>query len=107
MFTIEIGGIPVAVTNADEPQARDVFESEEFKQDLMAMTSDGTPLWDGKAPLAVRPAFLHEVEVFEAPDSGRDDFDDEAEDDSVFVTFLVRVDHDHEATSAVPPQLQS
>jgi hypothetical protein len=107
MFTIEIGGIPVAVTNADEPQARDVFESEEFKQDLMAMTSDGTPLWDGRAPLTVRPAFRHEVVLFEAPDPDVDDFDDEAEDDSVFVTFLVRVDHDHEATSAVPPQLQS
>src|SRR3954468_9613369 len=98
MFTIEIGGIPVAVTNADEPQARDVFESEEFKQDLMAMTSDGTPLWDGRVPLTVRPAFRHEVVLFEAPDPDVDDFDDEAEDDSVFVTFLVRVDHDHEAT---------
>ena len=107
MFTIEIGGIPVAITNADEAQARDLFESEEFKQDLMAMTSEGAPLWDGKVSLTVRSAFRHEIEVFEAPDADVDDFDDEAEDDGVFVAFLVPVDHDHEEISAIPPQLQS
>ncbi|WP_280136927.1 hypothetical protein [Microvirga vignae] len=44
MLNVEIGGIPIAVTNAEEAQALEVFASEEFKQDLMAMTSDGTPL---------------------------------------------------------------
>jgi hypothetical protein len=43
MFTVEIGGNPITVTNADEAQARDVFESEEFKQDLMAMTVTAPP----------------------------------------------------------------
>ena len=107
MFTVEIGGIPIAITNADEPRARDVFESEEFKQDLMAMTSDGAPLWDGRAPLTVRPAFRHEVGLFETPDPDVDDFDDEAEDDGVFVTFLVPIDHNHEEISAVLPSRHS
>ena len=34
MFTLEIDGRPIAITDAEEAQARDIFESEEFKQDL-------------------------------------------------------------------------
>ncbi len=56
MFTVEIGGKPVAITDADEAQAREIFESGEFKRDLTAMTSQGTPLWDGRTPLTIRPA---------------------------------------------------
>jgi hypothetical protein len=99
MFTFEVGGIPIAVTNADEVQALEVFDSEAFKRDLMAMASEGTPLWDGKAPLAIRSAFRHEVSFFDALGPDLDDFADEAEDDSVSVTFLVPIDHDHEETS--------
>jgi hypothetical protein len=105
MFTFEIGGIPIAVTNADEIQALEVFDSEAFKRDLMAMTSEGTPLWDGKAPLAIRSAFRHEVSFFDALGPDLDDLTDEAEDDSVFVTFLVPIDH--EETSAASQGLQS
>jgi hypothetical protein len=96
MFTVEIGGRPIAITNADEAQARDVFEGEEFKQDLRAMTSDGAPLWDGKAPLTIRPASQVEVDAFEAPEFDVDDDGDEENGDGVFVTFLVPIDHDHE-----------
>jgi hypothetical protein len=106
MFTFEVGGIPIAVTNADEVQALEVFESEEFKRDLVILTSDGTPLWDGKAPIAVRTAFRHEVFLFEATDLDVDDFDVGADEDSVFVTFLVPVDHDYEETSAATQWLQ-
>lgn len=108
MFTLAIGSKPVAITDADEAQAQDIFESAEFKQDLTVMTSEGTPLWDGRTPLNVRPASQEEVAAFEAPDFDVDDDDDEEEDgDGVFVTFLVPIDHDHEETSAILPQLQS
>jgi hypothetical protein len=108
MFTLEIGGNPIAITDADEAQARAIFESDAFKQDLAAMTSEGTPLWDGRAPLNVRPASQEEVAAFEAPDLNvDDDFDDEGEDDGLFVTFLVPIDHDHEDVAAIPPELQS
>jgi hypothetical protein len=105
MFTLEIDGKPVAITDADEAQARAIFESDEFRQDLTLMTHQGAPLWDGRAPLDIRPASAQEVAAFEAPDLDADDVDDE--DDSLFVTFLVPIDHDHEETSAIPPQLQS
>jgi hypothetical protein len=105
MFTLEIGGSPIAVTDADEAQARVIFQSHEFKQDLTALTSGGAPLWDGSAPLNIRAASPEEVSAFEAPDLD-DDVDDEEEDDGLFVTFLVPIDHDHEDVSGVPPELQ-
>ena len=108
MCTLAIGGKPVAITDAEEVRARDIFESDEFKQDLTVMTSEGTPLWDGRTALNVRPASQEEVAAFEAPDFDVNDDDEEEEDgDGVFVTFLVPIDHDHEEISAIPPQLQS
>ena len=111
MFTLEIDGKPVAITDTDEAQARAIFESDEFKQDLTVLTSEGSPLWDGRAPLNVRPASEQEITAFEASDQELDeDFDeagDEDEDEGLFVTFLLPIDHDHEETSAIPPQLQS
>jgi hypothetical protein len=107
MFTLEIGGKPIAITDADESQARAIFESDEFKQDLTAMTSDRIPLWDGRALLTIRPASREETAAFEAPDMDVDDDGDDDEDEGLFVTFLVPIDHDHEDTSAIPPQLQS
>ncbi len=105
MFTLEAGSKPIAITDADEAQARDIFGSNEFKQDLMVMTSEGTPLWDGQVPLTVRPAFQHEVAAFEAPEFDVDD--DDKDVNGLFVTFLVSIDHAHEETAAIPPQLQS
>jgi hypothetical protein len=108
MFTLEIAGNPIAITDADEAQARAIFESDEFKQDLTAMTSDGIPLWDGRATLTIRPASQEETAAFEAPDMDVDDeVDAEDDDDGLFVTFLVPIDHDHEGVSTIPPQLQS
>ena len=108
MFTLEIGGKPIAITDAEEAQARDIFESDEFKQDLTAMTSEGAPLWDRQAPLTIRPATEQEVAAFEAPEFDVDDEDEDEDDgDGVFVTFLVPVDHDHEQMAAIPPELQS
>ncbi|MGO4526646.1 hypothetical protein AB4097_17505 [Microvirga sp. 2MCAF35] len=105
MFTLEIDGRPIAITDAEEAQARAIFESDAFRQDLTVMTSDGTPLWDGRAPLTIRPASDQEVAAFEAPEFDVDDDDEDMEDDDgVFVTFLVPVDHDHEETSGSPPQ---
>ncbi len=108
MFILETGGKPIAITDADEAQARAIFESDEFKQDLSAMTSEGVPLWDGRVPLTIRPASQKETAAFEAPDMDvDDDIDTEEDDEGLFVTFLVPIDHDHEDVSTIPPHLQS
>ena len=58
MFTLEIAGKPITVTNASEDEAREVFESDAFKEDLMAIESERAPIWDGFAPMTIRGSEL-------------------------------------------------
>lgn len=106
MFTLEIGGRPIAITDADEAQAWAIFESDEFRQDLTVLTSDGEPLWDGNARLSIRPASEEEISSFEAPILDAADDLDEDEEDSLSVTFLVPIDHDHADMPTIPPHLR-
>ena len=98
MFTIEIGGKPIAVVDAIESDARELLEQSEFRDDLTSLTSGGKPLWDGKAALTMRPATPEEVDEFE--DSAFDDEDEEEmeEDDEEASTvyFLVPLDDEDE-----------
>jgi hypothetical protein len=103
MFTLEIKGTPLVVTNATESEAADLFESEEFKDDLRNLKSDGQPLWDGTSPLVIRPASREEIESF---DSALDDDEFEGEDetdddgDPIDVVFLVEVDDEEDEGDA-------
>lgn len=102
MFTLDIAGRPVAMTDADAPQARELFSSEEFKNDLRSLESEGRPLWDGSAPLEVRPSSEEEIEAFddaldgdEEEDNsgagGQGDADEIDDEDGIDVLFLVPV----------------
>ena len=69
MFTLEIGGKPVAITDADEAEARRIFEGETFRRDMRRwVTEDGRPVWDGLAPIALRPSTEEETAHFRGPD---------------------------------------
>jgi hypothetical protein len=95
MFTLEIDGKPIAVTDAGESQARELFQSQAFRDDLLEMESDGEALWDGKKPLNVRPASEDEIDAFDdTMDEDEEDEDDTNEDDEegINVLFLVPVD---------------
>lgn len=99
MFTLEIAGKAVAITNANEDQARELFMSEEFQDDLKSFTSEGQPLWDGSATFNVRRASDDEIDAFDdamAEDEEEwDNEEDEDEDDDesgIDVMFLVAVD---------------
>ena len=95
MFTLEIKGTALVVTNATESEATDLFESEEFKEDLRTLKTEGRPLWDGSSPLVVRPASEDEVEAFDqALDDDEFEDEDETDDDDepIDVVFLVEVD---------------
>jgi hypothetical protein len=107
MFTLEIAGKAVAVTNADEDQARELFLSESFKEDLTSFKSEGRPLWDGSAALTTRRASEDEVDAFnEALDEEDEDEDEDEEEDEededldIDVVFLVSIDEiDDDAAS--------
>jgi hypothetical protein len=93
MVTLDIAGKAAAVTNADGEQARELFLSESFKQDLTSFKSEGRPLWDGSAALTVRPASEDEIDAFNEALDEEDDEDDEDDDDlDIDVVFLVSID---------------
>ena len=93
MFTLEIAGKPIAVTDASEDDARDVLESETFKQDLMQLESDGAPLWDGFASLSVRQATRAEIAAFETTPMAEGEVVDET---APMIMFLVDIDEPDE-----------
>lgn len=106
MYTLEINGTALVVTNADEEDARALLESEDFKSDLKTLTSEGRPLWDGNAPLTIRAATEDETEAFEDALSD-EDYEDEEEDededddeDPIDIVFLVEVDDDEDDDAA-------
>jgi hypothetical protein len=103
MVTLEIDGKAVAVTNADEEQAKELFLSDSFKDDLKSFKSESRSLWDGSAALTTRPASEDEIDAFyEALDEEEEDGVDEDYDDDldIDVVFLVSIDAiDDDATS--------
>ena len=90
MFTLMISDKPVAITNANEEEARELLMSEEFKDDLKVLESEGAPLWDGFASLNVRPATEEEKSEFEGADFDEDEEDDD-EEEGPYIMFLVDV----------------
>jgi len=91
MFTLTISDKPIAITNAAEDEARELFMSEEFRQDLKTLESEGAPLWDGFATLSIRPATEQEISEFEAADTDEDDDADIEDEDGPLIMFLVDV----------------
>jgi hypothetical protein len=98
MFTVEIAGRAIAVTNADEEQARELIESEEFREDLAVIHSNGKPIWDGKAKLALRAATPDEEEEFE--DAEDPDADEDMEEGEASVVFLIDIDEEDDEMGA-------
>ena len=83
MHTLTIDGVAIAVTDADREEAEALFNSDGFQEDLKALTADGKPLWDGRAPLAVREASEDEAAMFGEIDFDDDEFDDEDEGEAI------------------------
>ena len=99
MYTLTISDKPVAITNAEEDEARELFMSQDFKDDLKALEADGAPLWDGFATLAVRPATDEEMAEFEDADID-DDEEDEDEEEGPYIMFLVDVNDPDDTDAA-------
>ncbi|MBC9175794.1 hypothetical protein [Pseudoroseomonas ludipueritiae] len=90
MFTLEIGGRPMAVMNTSEEDARAIVEGEGFREDLTRLKSGNAPLWDGKATLNLRPS--NEEEVAEFEESQAEDEEDDDDEDATTILFLVPLD---------------
>lgn len=101
MVTLEIDGKAVAVTNADEEQARELFLSESFKDDLKSFKSESRSLWDGSAALTTRPASEDEIDAFYEALDEEDEVDEDDDDDlDIDVVFLVSIDEIDDAAAS-------
>ena len=101
MVTLEIAGKAVAVTNANEEQARELFLSESFKDDLKSFKSESRSLWDGSATLATRPASEDEIDAFYEALDEEDEVDEDDDDDlDIDVVFLVSIDEIDDAAAS-------
>jgi hypothetical protein len=95
MFTLEIGGRPVAMTDAGEERAHELFEGQMFKAHLGQLVSQGHPLWDGIAHLVVRPSLEDEIVRFKRVQAAADEEqEDEEELDAFSVVYLVEAEED-------------
>lgn len=96
MYTLEIAGIAIATTDADEAEAREIFESEDFLDDIRGFTSAGTPVWDGASPFVIRPATEDEIDAFSEIEDVEDDMEgeegDEFDEEGANIMFLVDID---------------
>ncbi|MBM6592913.1 hypothetical protein [Microvirga pudoricolor] len=102
MFTLEVAGKAIAVTNADEEQARDLFMSEDFKADLLSLKSESKPLWDGSSALTVRAASDEEMDAVDEvleEEGEDDDLGDDDEELGIDVVFLVEIDETDEPSA--------
>ena len=97
MFTLTISDKPIAITNADEDEARELLMSDDFKEDLKYLESDGAPIWDGIATLNIRPATEEEKAEFEGADFDDEEDEDDDEEDGPYIMFLVDVTDPDEA----------
>ena len=101
MFPLESAGKPIAVTDANEEEARKLLDGEEFRADLLRLETDGGPLWNGRSALTVRPATVNEIAEFEEVDEddeeeedGEEEEGDEDEDVAVIVFLVPIIDPD-------------
>ena len=71
--------------------------SEDFKDDLKVLESEGAPLWDGFATLNVRSATDEEKTEFENADFDDEEDDDDDGEEGPYIMFLVDVTDPDEA----------
>jgi hypothetical protein len=89
IFTIEIGGTPTLVFEAQNlREAHELCDEQWLKSDLAEAKCNGVPLWDGKASLRARLALPDEIALFaEAKNSGNPS-------DGLMLVYLVELDGD-------------
>jgi hypothetical protein len=96
IFVLEIKGAAILAFEADNlDDARAYAESTEEREDLMELTSNRVPLWNGVDDIGVRAATDAEADLFE--ESRAEDWEDEPHADAEdFEVFLVPLDEPEE-----------
>jgi hypothetical protein len=99
MFTLEIGGRPIAAINTrSKAVAQEVFGDAHFREELRSLVDGlGAPLWDGAASIRVRESLCEEaIELKTAFQAAVKSGAASPEDEQAYVVFLVPI-HDAKA----------
>jgi hypothetical protein len=89
VYVAAIGGRGIAAFNADNSDAAELrARDRSFRDDLMVLTTDGRPLWDGMATIDIREALAGEETKWQAS-RGRAIRLGNIEHDDAWVAFLV------------------
>ena len=93
IFTLEIGGRPIAAVRAeDREQALDLVEDDSFQEDMQDLDTDTGPLWNGDDVISLRDATAEELESLQKSwEQGVADGEIDDDDDNLHVVFLVPV----------------
>ena len=92
IFVLEIKGTAIQAFEADDlDEAREYARSGEVREELVELTSNGAPLWNGKDEIGVRPATDAEADLFE--EQREEDWEEEPHADAEdFAVYLVPLD---------------
>lgn len=96
IFVLEVNGTPTLAFEADDMDDANAYAaSEEVREDLTELTSNGAPLWNGKDATKLRTATEAEEDLFEEQ-RGEDWEEEPHADPEDFVVFLVPIDEPDE-----------
>jgi hypothetical protein len=99
MFTLEIGGRPIAAINSrSKGVAQEVLGDPHFREELRSLVDGlGARLWDGAAPIRVRESLCEEAtELKAAFQAAVESGAASPEDEDAYVVFLLPI-HDAKA----------
>jgi hypothetical protein len=96
LFTVEVAGRPVLVFAEETRESAEELLSTLIGPDLQEFESEGRPLWDGEAALAVREADAAETTRWEEGLADAQESGSIGEDADDFAFFLVELDEEEE-----------
>ncbi len=94
LYVIDVGAEPVVVFPEGSLElAQEEARTGNVTEALQEFTRDGTPLWDGQTPLAVRDASDEEAAHYQAGfDEALADGDISEDEQDEFAVFLIETD---------------
>ena len=90
VYVVEIKGRGIAAFQADNgSDAEHLVRDRVFRDDLMALATDGLPLWDGVSDILVRQALPGEDAKWRASRAKAIGHGNIGEEDNTWIAFLV------------------
>ncbi len=92
IFSIEVDGRPVMAFNAATPEEAEAFgQDPDLRADLQVLEGPEGPLWDGLAPIVVRPALADENTLWEATVAEEREAGEIEDEEDTFAVYLLPV----------------